>query len=173
LNQKDFKALFDKHFDALRNFVYYRCGDAEMATDVVQDVFIKIWEKQLDKKPEEVIGLLYKMAKDNLISQIRHQKVERDYEEAPHYHTGSLSPEEELESKELRLKYERALGEMAEKQREVFLMSRNDELKYHEIADRLQISVKAVEKRMKYALEFLRKYLLILCLILVQIIESI
>lgn len=171
MKQLDFKYLFDKYFDELRNFVYYRCGDAELATDVAQEVFMKLWEKQLEQAPEELVGLLYKMAKDNIVSKFRRKKVERNYTEMPHYHSNSLLPDEELEGNELNQKYEKALSEMKDNQREVFLMSRNDELKYKEIADRLDISVKAVEKRMKNALIFLRKSLLILCLIISQIID--
>jgi len=55
--------------------------------------------------------------------------------------------------------YSKALASMPEKQRTVFLLSRTDNLKYREIAEMLEISVKAVEKRMKLALEHLRKHL--------------
>jgi RNA polymerase sigma-70 factor (ECF subfamily) len=55
--------------------------------------------------------------------------------------------------------YENALATLPEKQRTVFLLHRMDGLKYHEIASNLGLSVKAVEKRMKFALEYLRKAL--------------
>jgi RNA polymerase sigma-70 factor (ECF subfamily) len=64
-----------------------------------------------------------------------------------------------LEYKELARKYSEALTKMNENQRITFLMSRSEELKYQEIAERLNISVKAVEKRMSQALDYLRKEL--------------
>ena len=140
-----------------------------MATDVVQEVFIKLWEKQPNNAPENLLPLLYKMSKDNMISKLRHQQVVRNYEEAPHYHSETVATDTILKANEVQEKYEKALGEMNEGQREVFLMSRNDELKYSEIAERLGISVKAVEKRMKNALAFLRKAILILCLMIIEI----
>jgi RNA polymerase sigma-70 factor (ECF subfamily) len=70
------------------------------------------------------------------------------------------SPEEELAFQETKLKYESTLENLSEKQREVFLMSRMEGLKYQEIAERLQLSVKAVEKRMTGALAAFRKALL-------------
>lgn len=69
------------------------------------------------------------------------------------------SPEKILEYKELKSKYELALSRLSEKQRVVFLMSRTEDFKYSEIAERLNLSVKAVEKRMKNALGFLKKAL--------------
>ena len=67
------------------------------------------------------------------------------------------SPEEMLMFEELQKNYEKALLQLPEKQRIVFLMSRIDQMKYHEIAERLGLSVKAVEKRMTLALAYFRK----------------
>ena len=67
---------------------------------------------------------------------------------------------DELAFEELSSSYANTLEKMPEGQRVVFLMSRNEDLKYHEIAECLNISVKAVEKRMSAALQFLRTELL-------------
>jgi RNA polymerase sigma-70 factor (ECF subfamily) len=67
------------------------------------------------------------------------------------------TPEFELEVKEFDRKLQRVLSELSEKSRTVFLMNRMDQMTYNEIAQNLDISVKAVEKRMKKALEFVRK----------------
>ena len=66
------------------------------------------------------------------------------------------SPQYALEEKEFKEQLENIIASMPEKQRDVFLMNRIDELTYKEIADRLELSVKAVEKRMHGALSFLR-----------------
>ena len=67
--------------------------------------------------------------------------------------------EDKMQYEELSNQYNVALKNLPEKQRIVFLMSRMDEMKYNEIADNLGLSIKAVEKRMKLALEYLRKAL--------------
>ncbi|WP_339739207.1 RNA polymerase sigma-70 factor [uncultured Sunxiuqinia sp.] len=157
LTKYEFKTLFDQHFDAIRNYIYYRSGDSDLATDLAQDVFLRLWEKQPDYHPKATVGLLYKMAGDEFISQYRRQKLELNYKNSLAFSMEEdVSPEEELEYKELQQRYEKALAGLPEKQRVVFLMSRMDGLKYHEIADRLSISVKAVEKRMKSALDDLK-----------------
>jgi RNA polymerase sigma factor (sigma-70 family) len=156
LTKESFKALFEKHFDTIRNYIYYKCGDEELATDTAQEAFLKIWEKQLITDTKNAIGLLYKISSDIFISKYRRQQVELKFQKTIDTNQVDYSPEDELLFDELKVKYEKALSTISEKQRIVFLMSRNDELKYSEIAERLNISVKAVEKRMSKAIAQLK-----------------
>ncbi len=156
MTPEDFKKLFDQHFDPLRNYVYYRSGDKELATDIAQECFMRLWEKKNHQGMDQPIGLLYKIAGNLFISKYRHTRVEKDFALSRTNHDHSVSPEEELNYKELNARYQTALKTMADNLRVVFLMSRMDELKNREIADRLRLSVKAVEKRMTAALKYLR-----------------
>lgn len=157
LSKAEFKQLFDKYFDTIRNFIFYRCGDTDTASDITQDIFMKIWEKREKLNSSDLKPLLYKMANDMIISNYRKKSTRMDYEKSMTIQNSSpLSPEEELNFEELTFSYAKALEKMPETQRVVFLMSRNDELKYHEIAGCLNVSIKAVEKRMSAALQFLR-----------------
>lgn len=143
------------HFAQVRKYVFFRSGNTELATDIAQETFLKIWEKQ-DVQLEKVKGLLYKIAGDLFVSHYRKHQLSFDFFQ--HFqpdHFGS-SPHEEMEYRQLKERYEKALKQMPEKSRTVFLMSRVDDLKYSEIASISGISVKAVEKRMKKALEFLQ-----------------
>ena len=161
LNKPEFKQLYDKYFDTIRSFIFYRCGDTDAASDMAQDVFMKVWEKREQLDSFNIKSLLYKIANDMVISNYRKSSTRMDYENSMTIQNDSpLSPEEELNFEELTSTYAKALEKMPETQRVVFLMSRNDELKYHEIAGCLDISVKAVEKRMSAALQFLRTELL-------------
>ena len=93
------------------------------------------------------------------ISNFRRSKLEQNFKLSITRENTSLSPEDELRFEELKNMYDRALKLMPEKQRTVFLMSRIENLKYHEIAEILGLSVKAIEKRMNLALAFLKKEL--------------
>jgi RNA polymerase sigma-70 factor (ECF subfamily) len=159
LTREEFKQTFDNHFESVRNYVYYRSGDKELANDVAQDTFMRFWEKMQDHADghENVKGLLFKIAGDIFISDYRKKKAAMKYPAKTDREEFSHSPEEQLTYKEMVITYENALADLPEKQRTVFLLNRMDGLKYHEIAKNLGLSVKAVEKRMKNALAFLRR----------------
>jgi RNA polymerase sigma-70 factor (ECF subfamily) len=159
LTQDQFKEIFDAHFEGVRNYIWYRSGDTELATDVAQETFLKVWEKKPGIRDGKIKGLLFKIAGDIFISHYRKEKTALNFKLNIKPDISEQSPEEEMQFAELNTKYDQALKAMPEKQRVVFLMSRIEELKYHEIAGNLNLSVKAVEKRMKHALAFLRKEL--------------
>jgi RNA polymerase sigma-70 factor (ECF subfamily) len=157
VNKEQFKSLFDRYFDDIRRYLYYRSGDEALSTDLAQDTFMRIWEKEMVLMPDSDTGLLYKIAGDLFVSHTRREKLRKEAPDRIRFEPGSRTPEEELEFRELQEKYEKALVKLPENQRIVFLMSRMEELTYPEIAARLSLSVKAVEKRMTGALARLRK----------------
>lgn len=159
MTKEDFKYLFDTYFDAVRSYLFYRGAGTDDATDIAQEVFMRIWEKQIDVDARTAKRLLYKIAGDMFISKYRHDMLELKYINFDHNDRDDHSPEAELTQKELFQKYKKALAELNEKQRTVFLMSRMEGLRYQEIADRLDLSVKAVEKRMNLALGYFKKVL--------------
>jgi len=159
LTKEEFKLLFDNYFDSVRSYLFYRGAEKEQASDLAQDVFLRVWEKQMKIDMKTALSLLYKIAGDMFISQIRREKLEMNYKTALQYDSLDFSPEDQLRYKELFDGYTKALAALNEKQRTVFLMARMEGLKYHEIADRLHLSVKAVEKRMSIALAYLKKAL--------------
>ena len=159
MTKEEFKSLFDAYFDSVRSYLFYRGAEKEQASDLAQDVFLRVWEKQMDIDMKRALGLLYKIAGDMFISQYRKEKLEINYISGLKSDSVDFSPEDQLRYKELFSNYTKALSALSEKHRTVFMMSRMDGLKYHEIAGRLQLSVKAVEKRMNIALVYLKKVL--------------
>jgi len=159
LTHTEFKSCFDELFDAVRNYIFYRCNDGELATDIAQEAFVKIWEKNFDYHPQKTKSLVYKIANELWISQYRKSISAKKYQLALSYDDLNTDNEHNLEYKELKENYEATLSMLPLNQREVFLMSRMEELTYKEIAERLDIGIKAVEKRMSLALKELRKAL--------------
>ena len=160
MTKEQFKHLFDLYFDDIRRYLYYRCGDTALSTDLAQDTFMRVWEKRMELVPDKDKALLYKIAGDLFVSHARRERLKREAPEHIRFELEASGPEEELQYSELQDAYEAALLKLPENQRITFLMSRIEELSYQEIATRLSISVKAVEKRISGALSRLRKELL-------------
>lgn len=159
MTREEFKNLFDTYFDDLRRYLLYRSGDEELATDIAQETFMRLWEKQIVIDHSTVKGLLIKIAGNLFISQYRKDQVANKFFKTYQPTGVALAPDEQVHFNELKIAYEKSLDTMPEKQRVVFLMSRIDELTYKEIAETLGLSVKAIEKRMNLALDHLRRNL--------------
>ncbi len=155
-----FRSIFDTYYESIRNFIYYKTGNMELAEDIVQETFMKLWDKRLTINQESIKSLLYIIASNTIKSHFRHQKVVFNFaNEAAKVEETQDSADTNIRQEELKQKLERILAEMPEKCREVFLLNRMDNLVYSEIAERLGLSVKAIEKRMHEALLFIRERL--------------
>ncbi len=153
-----FSGFFKSHAKTLRNYLYYKFGNEEQAEDVTQEAFIKLWENCANVPPEKAKSFLYTVANNTSLNHIAHQKVVLDYsKKANTAIADSQSPEFIMEEEQFRVRLQNAIGSLSEAQRSAFLLHRIDGKKYHEIADILGISVKAVEKRIHGALQQLRK----------------
>ncbi|GBU08230.1 DNA-directed RNA polymerase sigma-70 factor [Bacteroidales bacterium] len=156
MDKVQFKDFFDSYFDAIRRFVYYRCADEEVASDITQDVFMRVWEKRDRLDVANLKSLLYKIANDMTISYFRKSAVRLDFAKHAILENHTASVHDDLQFEEFKNMYILTLQDMPPTQREVFLMSREEDLKYGEIAERLGLSVKAIEKRMSAALKLLK-----------------
>jgi RNA polymerase sigma-70 factor (family 1) len=153
-----FRVIFDKYYESIRNFVYYKTGDMKLAEDIVQETFMKLWDNRSTIQPETVKSLLYIMAANNVKSHFRHQKVVFNFANSgTKEEQVQESADANIRQEELKQKLQQVLADMPGKCREVFLLNRMDHLTYNEIAERLGLSIKAIEKRMHEALLFIRE----------------
>jgi len=159
--KSDLKSVYELYFEQLRGFLYYKTGNIELSEDLVQEVFVKLWDNRDNIKTETVKSLLFTMANNLMINHFNHQKVVTKHEQATARSSSEefLSPQFRLEEKEFEVKFNNAINALPEGCREVFLMNRIDKLKYDEIATRLDLSVKAIEKRMSKAIGILKDHL--------------
>ena len=159
MTESEFKYCYDAYFDAIRSYLYYRSGDEELSSDLTQEVFLRLFEKDFEFIECKTKNLLYSMANQAFLMHLRSKKVSDKHLQSIEFTCNTEDPQHQLQYSELKKEYETALTEMSEGQRVVFLMSRLEELTYKEIAERLDLSVKAVEKRMSLALKELRSKL--------------
>ena len=155
IDRAGFEQLFDAYYDELHHFIYFKSGDTQLAEDIVQDAFLKIWEVRSKVRLESARALLYTMTGNLFANRYKRQKLDFKLQQTLVEDRNFETPEFELEIKEFDLKLQKVLTELNEKSRTVFLMNRIEKLTYSQIAQNLNLSVKAVEKRMKKALEYL------------------
>lgn len=156
---KAYKQVFDEHFDGLRNFLYYKLGNTQVAEDIAQEAFIKLWDKRDTVRMNTVKTFVYTIGNNLAINHLKHMQVRYNFASRQVSMVSKETPEFLLEQAEFKEKLEGVLSAMPDGSREVFLMNRLEDKKYAEIAESLGISVKAVEKRMSKALKVLRDQL--------------
>jgi len=155
-----FDKIYEKYSTRLYLFVNGIIKSQKDSEDIVQEVFFKIWNNR--KKINEFLSLqsfLFTIAHNTTISIIRKKINENNYvsyvksvQNAVELSTGEI----ELEYKELEDSFNKILDNLPKRQREVYMLSREEELSYKEIAERLGISVNTVENHMVKALKFIR-----------------
>lgn len=153
-----YQGLFEQYVLSIRNFIYSKSGDLKLSEDIVQDVFVKLWNKCTDVRFSTVKPYLYRIADNLLIDHFRHNKVVLNHrmklDASP---STNESPQFLMEEQEFKERVENVINEMPEINRVVFLMNRIEKMTYREIAERLGLSQKAIEKRMAKALKIFRE----------------
>ena len=151
-----FKKIYEMHATALRNFISYKSGNSGFSEDTVQEAFLRLWKKCADVPVSKAKSFLFTVANNLFLDHANHQKVVLKYKNVPQRDRTEESPQYLMEESEFKDRLEAAINDLSEGQRTVFLMNRIDKMKYREIAEALNISQKAVEKRMHKALLILR-----------------
>ncbi len=154
-----YKELFFAHARQVRNYLYYKGADSAEAEDLMQEAYLRLWRDCQKVPAEKAKAFLFRVANNLFLDAKKHEQVVLKFQNRQVSQTENEDPQFQLETKELQDRLEKAISKLSEKQRTVFLMNRMDKMTYAEIAERLELSVKAVEKRMSLALVQMRKVL--------------
>jgi len=156
--ERIFSSIFNKHSKNLHDFLYYKFGDLLNPKDKVQEAFVKLWQNCAKISPDKAKSFLFTTANNLMLNEVAHQKVVLKHKQTsnPKFSTNE-SPEFLMQEAEYNDKLQRALANLTEAQRVAFMMNRVEGKRFKEIAELLNISTKAVEKRIYGALEKLRK----------------
>ncbi|WP_353779798.1 sigma-70 family RNA polymerase sigma factor [Winogradskyella sp. 3972H.M.0a.05] len=152
-----FEAFFKKHAKDLHDFLYYKFGADLNPKDKVQDAFIKLWQNCGKVPPNKAKSFLFTTANNLMLNEVAHQKVVLRHQKSQPKSITHESPEYALREKEFKQKLDTAIANLTEAQRVAFLLNRVEGKRFKEIAEILNISTKAVEKRIYGALKKLRE----------------
>lgn len=162
LDRSTFESLFRSEFKGLVRFAITYVKDYEAAREVVQEAFLTLWEKRREVDMEKSVkSYLSTAVRNRSLNYLRdNKKFDSGLMEVEGIFPEKAEEQSDmLVASELKNKIDTAINGLPEKCREVFLLNRNEHLKYKEIADRLGISVKTVETQMSKALQHLREHL--------------
>jgi RNA polymerase sigma-70 factor, ECF subfamily len=157
-----FEMLFKTYYQPLCNYAYTFLQDKEEAEEIVQTTFLSVWEKREALSIRTAVKpYLYAMVRNACLNVIKHEKIKQKHavEEIALASPGHDSVSHSLASSELEYKIQEAMEKLPEQCRLVFKLSRFEELKYSEIAEQLNISIKTVENHMGKALKIMREQL--------------
>ena len=159
LTYAEFQRAFSDWYVPVRNFIYFRCGDMELAEDLTQDSFVKLWESRDRVERTTLKAYIYKIAQNQTINYQKRQQLFYKFQKQGTNDRDYDTPEKMVEMNEYEARLQDVIAMLPDGGREVFLMNRLEDLTYQEIADRLGLSVKAIEKRMSKVLQIFREQL--------------
>jgi RNA polymerase sigma-70 factor (ECF subfamily) len=160
-DEKAFETIFNTFYASLCLFASQFLGDDEKAEEIVQDLFVNLWSKrnslQIDRSLK---SYLFHATKNQCLNWIQHTKIrEKHAESVKQDFQRQINESDYFLEVGLSQKIAESIESLPEKRRQIFKLSREQGLKYQEIADQLGLSVKTVETHMGLALKQLREQL--------------
>lgn len=157
---EDIEYLFREYYQPLCVHACRIVNDQAAAEDIVQDVFMKVWNKREQINiSTSVKSYLYKSTTNTALNYLERNK-QLTKSEFPEHEPSRLSgPEDQVTASQLKHRIDQAISTLPPKCKAIFILSRHEGLKYKQIAEHLDISVKTVENQMSIALERIREHI--------------
>jgi len=159
ITPKSFRKLFDLYYEPLCRSLNYYTRDAQAIEEIVQEVFVTLWEDRDQLHIEHIKTYLFSAARYRALNYLRDRQRQAKFFEV-------WSEEEFLQKQgqdilnydELIPQLQKAIDTLPTRCREIFELSRKEQLTYRQIADHCNISIKTVESQMSIALRKIRDY---------------
>ena len=159
--KEEYKEVFEEFYNPLCNFANKIVERRDLAEDVVQEVFVQIWQKRESINLKTSLkNYLFQSTRNKAIEILRRKKLETKYinSEMNTMET-SYNIESDADAYMLKDKLKRCIRQLPPKCQQIFVMSKMNGLTYAEIAEELNLSVKTVENQIGRGLKLLREML--------------
>ncbi len=159
MTEQQFENIFKEYFAYLSNVAFGMVKSEDDSYDIVQQVFVKLWDKRFDVDVDDNIkSYLYRATKNTALNFIDKNKriIKIDDDRLSDMPEHSFEENTDFLSGQVEDAINRAISELPEKCKLVFTLSRYTDKTNRDIADELNISIKAVEKHISRALKELR-----------------
>lgn len=156
----DFENSFKEYYSPLCRYAYSLIPDQDLCEDLVQDIFLKVWDKNPDIN-SSLSSYLYRAVKNACINEMKKkvQQTNLPIEEVEDPMDTPFDMNREKDLSAIKLKVTKAIDNLPPRCREVFIMRRNMQMSYDEISASLSISKKTIENQMNAAIKKLRAQL--------------
>jgi RNA polymerase sigma-70 factor (family 1) len=164
-----YEMLYQRYFRLLFGYAYKKLRDKEQAKDIIQELFANLWVKRdTTNFNSNVSGYLFASVNNKIIDHFLHKNVTEKYlaSFAGFLKTEQVKTDHRIREKQLAALIENEIQQLPSKMREVFELSRNEHLSHKEIADKLGIAEKTVDRQVSNALYRLRTRLGLLTFLL-------
>lgn len=161
-NPKALERLFKQHYTELCNYSFRYVKQAEIAEEIVQDLFVHLWQKEVPLSVHSSVkAYLFTSVRNRSVNYLKSQFARQKFESDGNHQAGMLTDNtrETLEYEELWKLVQEAIAKLPPQCRIIFEMSRFGGFSYQEIADELQLSPKTIENQMGIGLKKLKEYL--------------
>lgn len=156
-SQASYTVIYDRYSELLFRHAYSMLEDRAEAEDVIQEVFLMLWTKRAEMTgARSLSAYLYSSVRNRILNHLSHQKVIDKYLRALPTAPLTYTTDERLREKELAAVIEKELAAMPPKMREIFLMSRDQQLSHKSIGEVLNISDKTVKQQVYKAVKLLK-----------------
>lgn len=162
-----FTEIFHRYNQLLYSHTYNKLRDEEESRDIVEDVFMKLWEKQANLEDTNLAGYLFTLARNQILNLISHRKVVSAYTDSLKTYLSQYSESTDhlVRRKQLKEIIDEEINALPPRMREIFLLSRKEYLSNKEIAKKLDLSEHTVADQIKKALRTLRLRVPFKCLL--------
>lgn len=160
INASSFRSLYDQYFEPVCLFLCYYTRDSAAIEDVVQDVFVSLWENKDYLEIQYVKTYLYNAARNRMINYLRNKenRVVLLSEWMKRKETEEASSDC-YDMEEFSVLLSRAINQLPDRCKDIFILNKEHKLTYQQIADRHHISIKTVEIHMSNAFKRIRNYI--------------
>lgn len=157
-----FKLLYTRYLNNLYRYAFLMCNNKETSEEIVQELFVKVWEKRADlTRVNSIKAYLYRCTKNMLLDYVRKQQMESRIYDLLQQSTPSSATD--CDNRVIHSQYysliREAIQQLPKKRRQIVEMRTYDELSLDEIAANLSISKSVVKKQLYQGISFVRSYL--------------
>ena len=160
INLQTFRELYDLYYDSLSNFLGFYTNDPQTIEDIIQEIFFNLWKNRDTLEISYIKTYLFKTAKNKISNHFRDQQrhnmlLEKWYEQQ----LENIRDKDPFNTDRLMILIQKAIDDLPPKCKDLFLLSKTQNLTYKQIAEIKNISIKTVENQIGIALKKIRQFL--------------